>query len=136
MITPPPPHRPDRHGRPEAAEAPGGEGEVVLLRKEEKGFTFPPYYALTIKLDPESRALWKTYPAEAAPAVQFFGIVDFRIRDAQDGTRFSYNTVYEFQVPYHQESELEVYRKQQYENFTALISEIFPRLKKLAEEDG
>lgn len=115
---------------------PAGEGEVVMLRKEEKGFTFPAYYALTIKLDPESRVLWKTYPAEKGSEVEFFGIVEFRVREAQGGTRFSYNFLYEFQVPYQQESELEAFRKQQYENFTILLSSIFPKLKRLAEQIG
>src|SRR5687768_15761936 len=64
----------------------GGEGEVVMMRKDEEGFTFPAYYGRTIKLDPESRALWKTYPAEKGPEGDFFGIVDFRIREVQGGT--------------------------------------------------
>src|SRR5262245_35649011 len=40
----------------------GTEGEVVLLKKDDAGFEFPPYYARTIKLDPGSRIVWKTYP--------------------------------------------------------------------------
>lgn len=113
---------------------PAKEGEVVLLRKEEKGFTFPAYYARTIKLDPLRRLIWKTYPEKTTPEANFFGIVDFTIQPAGGQTRFGYNTLYEFLVAYRDESELETFRKQQYENFAALFSVIFPKLKKLVEK--
>jgi hypothetical protein len=112
---------------------PGGEGEVVLLRKEEKGFTFPPYYARTIRLEPERRAIWKTYPEKRSPATDFFGIVEFGLDDWKGKTRFSYDTLYEFMVPYTHKQELEVFRHRERENFETLLATIFPKLKVLAE---
>jgi hypothetical protein len=111
---------------------PGEEGEVVMLRKDEKGFEFPPYYAITVKLEPERRVIWKTYPEKGAD--DFFGIVEFGVADAGGKTRFGYHLVYEFNVPYSDESELVAYRKGQEQNFTTLFGVIFPKLKQLAEE--
>jgi hypothetical protein len=112
----------------------GGEGEVVLLSKEEKGFTFPPYYARTIKLEPRRRAIWKTYPEAKDEDTAFFGIVDFRLDDRQgEETLFSYNTIYEFMVSYSRRSEIEEFRSRQQENFDTLLGAIFPKLKDLAE---
>lgn len=110
------------------------EGEVVLLRKEEAGFEFPAYYARTLKLEPERRVVWKTYPQHAAPGNDFFGIVEFRLYEEQPKTRFCYNTLYEFQVPHRHVSELEVFRTQQYENFGRLFDAILPKLKKMVAE--
>lgn len=112
----------------------GQEGEVVLLRKEEVGFEFPPYYARTLKLEPQRRVVWKTYPQQAAAGNDFFGIVEFKLFEAQQKTRFCYNTLYEFQVPYRQEGELEAFRNQQYENFGRLFEAILPKLKKRVSE--
>src|SRR5579863_662314 len=100
---------------------PGQEGEVVLLKKDEDGFEFPPYYARTIKLDPGRRIIWKTFP-EHAGDVAFFGIVDFSVFDAEGKTRFCYTVIYEFLVPYRVDSELDAFRKQQYANFDPLFS--------------
>lgn len=113
---------------------PGGEGEVVLLRKEEEGFTFPPYYARTIKLEPRRRSMWKTYPETRTQGNDFFGIVEFRLEESQGTTRFSYNTLYEFLVPHVEKSELDAFRERQRENFETLLAAIFPKLKALAEQ--
>lgn len=114
----------------------GQEGELVLLRKDETGFSFPPYYARTILLDPERRAIWKTYPEKGTQDVEFFGIVDFRVNEIQGTTCFSYNSLYEFLVPYRYESELDAYRKQQSENFDSLFAIVLPKLKEVAEKDA
>src|SRR5262249_4906172 len=115
---------------------PGGEGEIVLLRKEERGFTFPAYYAITIKIDEGRRLLWKTYPEKITPDDNFFGIVDFKVSAMGAATRFSYDFLYEFVVPSQDEGKLEAYRKEQYRNFEALFQAIFPKLKKLAEQSA
>src|SRR5688572_4451745 len=86
---------------------PSQDGEVVRLRKDEKGFAFPPYYARTIKLDPPRRVVWKTYPESTGGQGDFFGIVEFQLHEAQGKTRFCYNTIYEFLVPHAEEAELE-----------------------------
>ena len=111
---------------------PGQEGEVVVLRKDEMGIQFPPYCARTILLQPEHRVVWKTWPQQRSEELDFFGIVEFRLYAADsDKTRFVYNTVYEFMVPYRQESELQTFREQQYQNFELLFSSILPKLKAL-----
>jgi hypothetical protein len=112
----------------------GKEGEVVLLSKEEEGFSFPPYYARTIKLEAQRRAIWKTYPEKGSENTDFFGIVDFRLSDAQGDTCFAYNTLYEFMVPYNREGDLDAFRIEQQDNFETLLKGIFPKLKRLAEE--
>lgn len=113
---------------------PGEEGEVVLLSKEEKGFTFPPYYARTIKLEPQRRAIWKTYPERSSADSDFFGIVEFRLESCQGNTRFIYNTLYEFMVTYKERAELAIFRAQQQDNFETLLAGIFPKLGELAEK--
>lgn len=112
----------------------GGEGEIVLLRKDEEGFTFPPYYARTIRLETQRRAIWKTYPEKRTPETDFFGIVEFRLEDRQGKTQFSYNTLYEFMVPYTDKRELDAFRDREGENFNNLLAAIFPKLKALAEK--
>lgn len=112
----------------------GKEGEVVLLKKDEAGFTFPPYYARTIKLEPRRRIIWKTWPETATPELDFFGIVDFTLHEAKGKTRFCYDFLYELLVPARGESELEELRKQQYANTEAMFAAILPKLKKLVEE--
>jgi hypothetical protein len=109
---------------------PGKEGELVILKKEEEGFSFPPYYARTIKIEPESRLIWKTYPVEKG-LEDFFGIVDFQLFPQGDKTRFCYNALYEFQVDYQSESEIEKLRTEQYKNFEALFAAVFPKLRQL-----
>lgn len=112
----------------------GQEGEVVLLKKDETGFTFPPYYARTIKLEPPHRIIWKTYPEKATPELDFFGIVDFTLHEEQRKTRFYYNFLYELRMPARSESELEEFRDQQHANTEAMFTAILPKLKRLVEK--
>jgi hypothetical protein len=109
----------------------GGAGELVILRKEEKGFTFPPYYARTILIEPERRLIWKTYPADEGKEGDFFGIVDFKLWPVDSKTCFEYNAIYEFQVPYLHLEELERFREEQTRNFQALFDAVFPKLEEL-----
>lgn len=111
----------------------GQAGEVVLLKKDEAGFEFPPYYARTITIEPQRRLMWKTYPQTRQP-IDFFGIVDFQVQPAGEGTRFTYDVLYEFLVPYEDERELETFRQAQYDNFEPLFGSVLPKLKKLAEQ--
>jgi len=112
---------------------PGEEGEVGLLKKDEKGFEVPPYFARTVKLEPERRLLWKTFP-QHKQAIDLFGFVDFQLQPADGGTRFLYDVLYEFMVPYQEERELEAFRQAQYDNFEPLFGSVLPKLKKLAEQ--
>jgi hypothetical protein len=112
----------------------GKEDEVILMRKEEEGFEFPSYFARVLKIEPERRIVWKTYPEKITPQENFFGIVDFKIYDESGKTRFCYDFLYEFLVPHENEEELVAFRDQQYENFKTLFSIIFPKLKALAEK--
>lgn len=114
---------------------PGQEGEVVLLKKEE-GFEFPPYLARIIKLDPGSRIIWKTYPQEGDTGTEFFGIVKFTVEEASGKTRFSYELLYEFLIPYQHESELQDFYKKQYAGSEEVFASIFPKLKRLAEQSA
>lgn len=109
---------------------PGQEGEVVLLQKDELGIKSTPYLARTIKLDPGRRVIWKTYRENA----DYFGIVEFRIDEVQGKTRFCWNLLYEYVIPYEHESELAAFRKQQYEYFETLSSVVFPKLKNRVEK--
>ena len=107
------------------------EGEVVLLKKIEAGFDFPPYYARTIKVDPERRIIWKTYGHESSE-MEFFGIVEFVLKETSRGTRFNYNILYEFVMEGSKE-EVEEFRQQQFASSQAVFDSIFPKLKALAE---
>jgi len=114
--------------------APGREGEVVLLKKDEAGFSFPPYHARTLKLDPPRRAIWKTYPQRGAQGPDFFGIVDFKLFEAGGKTRFCYDFLYEFLMPDADESEFEAFRTSSYKNTEAMFASILPKLRKLVEQ--
>jgi uncharacterized protein YndB with AHSA1/START domain len=111
----------------------GNEDEVILMRKEEEGFEFPSYFARVLKIEPERRIVWKTYPEKITPQENFFGIVDFKIHDEGGKTRFCYDFIYEFLVPHENDEQLIAFRDQQYENFKTLFSIIFHKLKALAE---
>lgn len=108
----------------------GQEGEVVLLKKEEEGFAFPPYLARTIKLEPQRRIIWKTFPERGS---DYFGIVDFSVRSVASQTQFSFSLVYEFMMPERPEDELEQFRKQQSEATGALFAAVLPKLKNLVQ---
>jgi hypothetical protein len=109
---------------------PGREGEVMLLKKEEEGFAFPPYLARTIKLEPQRRIIWKTFPEQGN---DYFGIVEFDVREIDGKTRFNYSLLYEFMMPERTEAELEEFYKQQYAATEALFAAVIPKLKKLTE---
>jgi hypothetical protein len=112
----------------------GEEGEVILMNKAEKGFEFPSYFARTLKVETERRIVWKTYPEKITPEDNFFGIVDFKVHDADGRTRFCYDFLYEFVVPHENEFQLAAFRDHQYENFKTLFASIFPKLKTLVEK--
>lgn len=109
----------------------GSEGEVVLLKKEEEGFAFPPYLARTIKLEPEKRIIWKTYPEQGN---DYFGIVDFRVQEISGKTRFSYSLLYEFMIPERSDEDLEKFRTQQYAATEALFAAVLPKLHNLTNQ--
>lgn len=113
---------------------PGQEGEVVLLKKEEAGMTFPPYFARTIKLEPERRIIWKIYPQTKDAERDYFGFVEFRVYEANGKTRFCYSTLYEFLLRYRDKSELEAFRRQQDQNAETMYSTVFQKLKDLVEK--
>jgi uncharacterized protein YndB with AHSA1/START domain len=116
---------------------PGEVGEVMRMRKDEKGFVFPTYYARTIKIEPGHRIVWKTFMDKGATDVDRFGIVDFRLYEKPDGTTlFRDHLIYEFLVPYRDESELDAFREQQNKNMETLFSVTRPKLKKLVEKRG
>lgn len=108
---------------------PGQEGEVVYLKKDELKSPTTAYYARTIRLEPERRVIWKTYREN----VNYFGIVDFRFYDVGGKTRFCNNSLYEHNVPYTDEREIEEFRKQSYVSMEELLASILPKLKALAE---
>ncbi len=111
---------------------PGGEGEVVRLAKDEEGFTFPPYFARTIKIDPPIRVMWKTYPEEGT-VPDFLGVVEFTLEAVGAQTRFGFMSLYEFRVPHNEEAELDEFREEQEENFGTLFASTFEKLKNLVE---
>lgn len=114
----------------------GAEGEVVLLKKEEPGFKFPSYHARTIKLEPPRWVIWKTYPGDADQEYDFFGIIQFRLDEVGKQTRFWRQSLYEFLVPHNDESELDEFRKQRYENTAAMQASIYSKLRALIEGGG
>jgi hypothetical protein len=112
----------------------GGEGELVRLKKEEGGIEYPPYYARTIKLEPERRIIWKTFPVRNKPDdLEFFGIVKFVLENVGGKTLFNYELIYEFLIPHQDTSELEAARALWYHNINHSNSFIFPKLKRLVE---
>jgi hypothetical protein len=114
----------------------GAEGEVVLLKKEETGMTFPTYYARTILLEPGRRVIWKTYPEHPGPGNSYFGFVDFSVSAAGAGARFRYQFLYELQVQFERPDELAAYRETLVANTKAMHDVIFGRLKHLAAQVG
>lgn len=109
---------------------PGGEGEVVMLRREEPGVAHSPYYAKTINLDPPCRVVWKTYPAQPTND-EFFGIVDFRLSEQAARVCFRYSVLFEFTVPYRDECELRARRDERRADLEALFAAILPALREL-----
>jgi len=115
----------------------GGEGEVVLLKKEEKGLEeFPPYYGRTLKIVPEKQFVWKTYPRKLDDdTMDFSGIVDFRLKEVDGKTIFSYYFYYEFIAKGLSEQEIVSARDSYIESFHTVFSSIFPKLKNAVESD-
>jgi hypothetical protein len=111
----------------------GQEGQVMRLKKDELGPAFPPYYARTIKLDPQRRIVWKVYPETPGQALDYFGIVDFKLYEASGKVRFRYDMVYEYLLPYQDEAELSAFRRMKYENLEKLLAAVLPKLKTLVE---
>jgi hypothetical protein len=108
---------------------PGKEGEVLHLKKDE-GLDMEAYYARTIRLEHESRALWKTF----RPGEPYFGVVDFNVERIDDETtRFFYNVFYEFVVEYGDPAELAAFEAHINGNFDVLTQVVLPRLKTVAE---
>lgn len=65
----------------------GGEGEVVLLKKDETGYAaVPAYYARTVSIEPGRRVIWKTF----REGDDYFGVVEFSLADAGGRTRLEY----------------------------------------------
>jgi hypothetical protein len=112
----------------------GEAGEVVLLKKEEAGIEFPPYYARTIKIEPESRVICKCYPQDESDA--FFGIVEFRAAPVGDRTRFSWSGIYEFMVAYSDPEQLKAFEAEEYQNFEKLFDSVLPKLQRLVRQSA
>jgi Polyketide cyclase / dehydrase and lipid transport len=87
----------------------GQEGELVLM---EKAGVAAPYYTKTIKLDPGRRIVWKCYPETPTEDNDYFGFVDFRVSGVEGGSCFRSEAIFEFMVPYDDESELDAFREQ------------------------
>jgi hypothetical protein len=115
------------------AGRPNEEGEIVLLKKIEAGFDFPPYHARTIKIESERRIIWKTYP-EHTEDRSFFGIVDFVLNPHGGQTRFSYNLLYEFVRRGETEEEVARFTEAQRKSSQNVFDVIFPRLKRISED--
>lgn len=107
-------------------------GEIVLLKKIEAGFDFPPYYARTILLELNRRIIWKTYHHESAP-MGFVGFVDFTLKPEEARTRFTYNIIYEFLLDNSDSAEREAFRREQQAASQRVFDSIFPKLKRLVE---
>lgn len=108
---------------------PGAEGEVVRLKKDEPGASATAYYARTVRIEPGRRLIWKTFRDQAT----YFGIVDFRLRADGERTRFTWDCIYEYDVPYDDPAELDAFRAQQTAAFELSGSVIYPKLKQLVE---
>ena len=110
---------------------PGQEGEVVLLDKDDGEGEDPssPYYARTIKLEPEQRIVWKTFPYDEETE-DYFGIVDFRVEEVDGKTHYSYALTYEFVVPYEGEEKLAAFQDHEQVAFDQYTSHVLPDLEK------
>ena len=113
----------------------GGEGEIVLLCKREKGTDiYPPYYARTMLIEPEKRFIWKTYFEQENSAFDFSGIVDFRLKDQLGSTLFTYNMYYEYFVKNLSEEERVKFKKDRLADFNIMMPTILGKLKTLVEQ--
>lgn len=111
---------------------PGKEGELMLLKKEERGSSSTPYYARTVKIEPQQRVIWKIFREPGAEdGGPRFGIVDFQVSRVEGKTRFSYDVLYEIAPP--AESERQAFSDQMHQNFRTLLDTVVPKLKVLSE---
>jgi hypothetical protein len=118
------------------AGRPGEEGEVIRLKKEEKGYSSPPFYARTVKIEPGRRILWKTYREAADGDEGYFGFVDFQLSPENGKTRFVSNGIYEFLVAYQDESELDVFRERRHQISETVFATTRAKLKQRVEGGG
>lgn len=119
---------------------PGGEGEVVRLKKETDGYTIGPYLARTLRLDHSNHVvIWKVYLDPEQGDVQGLGgasnvqgNVEFRLTEvAADRSRFTYNLIYEYLLPSGDPDRLEEFRKGQFEDWNTVFETNYGHLKKL-----
>lgn len=57
-----------------------------------------------------------------------------RVSEEENGTRYWYDLIYEFMVPFNAVAELERFRKRRSENFAALNAAVLPKLRELCLE--
>lgn len=115
----------------------GKEGELVLLKKEETGSSSTPYYARTIKLEPERRVVWKVFREHGKEGGgASLGIVEFRLDEVDGRSRFTYDLIYEFAAPSNDENERQSFKEQQQRNLETLLSSVLPKLKTRVEVQG
>lgn len=115
------------------AGKPGEEGEVIRLKKEEKGYSSPPFYARTVMIEPGRRIVWKTYREAADGDEGYFGFVDFRVSPEEGKTRFRSSGIYEFLVSYEQEIELDSFRERRHQISETVFATTRAKLKQLIE---
>jgi len=96
----------------------GEEGEVFLIGKAEDEFAGQRKYCRTIKLDPPRQVIWKVYtePGGGDWDYQWSAYVEYRLSEAAGGTktRFQFQAIKEFFIPYSDESELAAAKDHEY----------------------
>jgi hypothetical protein len=110
----------------------GAEGEVVILQKNEAAYQSTPYFTRTLKIDPERRIIWKT----SRDGEVYFGIIQFILQDLGERTLFINHKIYEYEVEYEDEAEVAAFHKSAMDRCDAIFDTVFPRLKRLAEEEA
>lgn len=111
----------------------GQEGELLLLKKEERGASSTAYYARTVKIEPERRIIWKIFREKPAEGEATFGIVDFSVQAAEGGSLFTYRLFYEFASPQGGEDDLELFREQKQQGIKNLLAAVIPKLEALVK---
>jgi AcrR family transcriptional regulator len=113
------------------------EGEVKLIRKPETELVWQPKYVRTVKLDPPHQVIFTIYSGGNTSdwEHQFTGTVEYRLTETGDGrTRFAFQCIKEYQVPYEEESELDEVRRREYELQKTYEDSIFPNLEALVSQ--
>lgn len=108
---------------------PGAEGEVVALQKDEAVYRSTPYFARTLRIDPERRLIWKTYRENS----DYFGIIEFMLEDHPDGTLFRKHLIYEHYVESVDPAAVAAWRSERIALVEAMQANVTPKLKQLAE---